>query len=89
MGYSDASWANDLGDLKSVSGYIFMLSGASISWRSKKQITVALSTVEAEYVALSAAAHEAVWLRSVMKGLIEEIPPTVIHEDNQSAILLP
>ena len=88
LGYSDASWANDLDDRKSVSGYIFMLSGGPISWRSKKQTTVALSTAEAEYVALAAAAQEAVWLRSVMKGLNKEIPPTVIHEDNQSAIAI-
>ena len=65
-----------------------MLSGAPISWRSKKQTPVALSTAEAEYVALATAAQEAVWLRIVMKGLNEEISPTVIHEDNQSAIAI-
>ena len=87
-GYSDASWASDLDDRRSMSGYIFLLSGAPISWRSKKQATVALSTAEAEYVALAAAAQEAVWLRNVMKGLSEKMPPTVIHEDNQSAIAI-
>ncbi len=88
VGYSDASWANDPNDRKSVSAYIFMLSGAPISWRSKKQTTVALSTAEAEYVALAAAAQEAVWLRNVMKELREKLPATVIHEDNQSAIAI-
>ena len=51
LGYLDSDWAGDLGDRKSTSGYIFMLCGAGISWRSKKQTSVALSTAEAEYIA--------------------------------------
>ena len=50
VGYSDADWAGDVGDRKSTSGYVFMLSGAAISWKSNKQTCVALSTAEAEYV---------------------------------------
>ena len=50
VGFSDADWAGDLDDRKSTSGYIFQLSGAAISWRSKKQACVAL-TAEAEYIA--------------------------------------
>ena len=88
VGYSDASWASDANDRKSVSGYIFTLAGAPISWRSKKQTTVALSTAEAEYIALSAAAQEAVWLQNLMLGLGLKISPTVINEDNQSAIAI-
>ena len=49
-GYSDADWAGDIDDRKSTSGYLFKLSGASISWRSRKQSCVALSTAEAEYI---------------------------------------
>ena len=52
-GYSDADWAGDLDDRKSTSGYIFQMGGAAISWRSKKQTCVALSTAEAEYMALA------------------------------------
>lgn len=60
-----------------------------MSWRSKKQTTVALSTAEAEYVALSSAAQEAVWLRRLSTELgSPPKSPTVIFEDNQSAIAM-
>ena len=55
-GYSDASWANDRDERKSTTGYAFLLSGATISWCSKKQSCIALSTMESKYVAYSAAA---------------------------------
>ena len=57
-GYSDADWAGDHADRKSTSGYAFMLLGAPISWGSKKQSSVSLSTSEAEYIALSLAIEE-------------------------------
>ena len=89
VGYSDSDWAGDLDDRKSVSGYMFKLCGAPISWRSKKQTSVALSTAEAEYVALSGATQEAVWLRQLTSELrYEQTKPTVVYEDNQSAISL-
>ena len=50
-GYSDADWAGDLDDRHSTSGNLFIMAGATISWTSKKQATVALSTAEAEYIA--------------------------------------
>ena len=53
LGYSDSDWAGDLIDRKSTSGYLLMMSGASVSWKSKKQTCVVLSTAEAEYVALA------------------------------------
>ena len=65
VGYSDADWAGD-SDRKSTSGYSFHLSGASISWSSSKQSCVALSTAEAEYLALAGAAQEAVWLKKLL-----------------------
>ena len=52
-GYSDADWAGDIESRRSTSGYVFMMNGGCISWRSKKQRTVALSSTEAEYMALS------------------------------------
>jgi len=65
IGYSDADWANDPTDRKSITGCIFISSGAAISWFSKKQRTVALSSVEAEYIVLSFACQEAIWLREL------------------------
>ena len=89
IGFSDADWAGDINDRKSTSGYVFMLSGGAVSWSSKKQKCVALSTAEAEYVALSSAAQESIWLRQLITELgspPEE--PTLIFEDNQSAIAM-
>ena len=56
-GFSDADWAGDHDDQKSISGFVFMIRGAVISWNSKKQICVALSTAGAEYIALTKAAQ--------------------------------
>ena len=87
VGFSDSDWAGDKKDMKSTTGYTFILSGAAISWNSKKQPTVAKSTTEAEYMALSMAASEAVWL----KGQLHELAPRT-HEtvkiccDNKGAI---
>ena len=87
VGHSDADWAGDLDDRRSTSGYVFQLSGAAISWRSKKQTCVALSTAEAEYMALASAAQEAMWLQQLTTELTNEpTGATVIFEDNQSAI---
>ena len=88
-GYSDADWAGDVNDRKSTSGYLFTIGGGVVSWRSKKQTSVALSTAEAEYMALASAAQEAIWIRQLNLELNH--PPshaTVIHEDNQSAIAI-
>ena len=88
-GYSDADWAGDVNDRKSTSGYVFKLSGAAISWRSKKQSCVALSTAEAEYIALASATQESVWLQELLSSMKETIvKPATIFEDNKSAICL-
>ena len=89
VGYSDADWAGDRQDRKSTSGYLFQIAGGPISWRSKKQDTVALSTAEAEYVALSFASQETIWLRRLTSELNSPPDgPTTILEDNQSAIAM-
>ena len=66
VGYSDADWANDLDDRHSITGNVFVMSGGAVSWLSQKQATVALSTAEAEYVALGSAAQEAIWLQQLL-----------------------
>ena len=87
-GYSDASWGGSAGS-RSVTGYAFMLSGGVISWQSARQKTVALSTVEAEYMATAAAVKEAIWWRSFFSGLgHDKTRPTVLHSDSQGSIAL-
>ncbi|KAL4183097.1 hypothetical protein AMTRI_Chr11g96500 [Amborella trichopoda] len=68
-GYSDASYLADPDDAKSTSGYVFMLGGGAVSWKSKKQDIVALSTMESEYVACCLAAKEAVWIKNFINQL--------------------
>jgi transposase InsO family protein len=91
-GYSDASYASG-DDRKSISGYFFTRNGGAISWRSKKQPIISLSSMEAEYIAMTAATQEAIWLSRLEKDLRkpsdEQITmPMKINEDNQSAITL-
>ena len=89
IGYSDADWAGDLDDRHSTSGNLFIMSGATISWTSKKQATVSLSTAEAEYIALNTATQEAVWLQRLLEGLDEKkYKPTIIMGDNQGSIAI-
>ena len=79
----------DMDDRHSTSGNVFLLAKGVVSWLSKKQATVALSTIEAEYVALSTATQEAIWLRRLLSDVgkpLEE--PIVINEDNQGAIAM-
>ena len=89
IGYSDADWAGDVDDRHSTSENVFLLAKGAVSWLSKKQATVALSTAEAEYVALSAATQEAIWLRRLLTDVGESLEgPIVINEDNQGAITM-
>ncbi|CDO75139.1 hypothetical protein BN946_scf184772.g6 [Trametes cinnabarina] len=94
VGYSNADWAGDVNDRRSVTGFIFKLGDAAISWQSKKQDCVALSTTEAEYIALAAASKEALWLRTFLSELYGMTfdapgsPGTLILVDNQSAMSL-
>lgn len=76
-------------DRHSTPGYIFLLAGAAVSRLSKKQAIIALSTAEAEYVALSLSIQEALWLRRLLKDIgMPPKGPTVIHEDNQGVIAI-
>ena len=89
IGYSDADWGGDLDQRKSTSGYVFLLNKGAISWSSKKQTCIALSTMEAEFIACSAAVQEAVWLRSFFCNLGVQSDcagPITVYCDNQAAI---
>ena len=58
-GYNDANWISDMKDTKSISGYVFTLSGAVVSWKSSKQTCIARSTMESKFIALDKAGEEA------------------------------
>ena len=61
--FVDTNWASDVNDRKSMSGFVFMLGGATMSWSSKKQTSVALSSTEAEYITTAHTTKEVIWLR--------------------------
>ena len=89
LGYSDADWANDTDDRHSTTGNVFIMSGGAISLLSHKQSTVALSTAEAEYIALGSATQEAIWLNQLLTDLRIDTKGSIeILEDNQSAIAM-
>lgn len=86
-GYTDSDWAGSVDDKKSTSGYAFLLGSGVISWLSKKQETVALSSVEAEYVAASLATSHVLWLRKILGEMEEkQKSSTTLFCDNKSAI---
>jgi len=83
-GFTDSDWAGDKDTRKSTSGYIFLLYGGAVSWKSTRQSVVATSSTEAEYIACSDAAKEALWIRRLsaeLKGtLIPVLPDRYQHE---------
>ena len=88
-GYCDANWISDMKDSKSTSGYVFMLGGAAVSWKSSKQTCIARSTMESEFIALDKATEEAEWLRQFLEDIPRWSKPVsaiTIHCDSQSAI---
>jgi hypothetical protein len=88
-GYTDASFVTDPDDFKSQSGYVFILNGGAVSWKSSKQDTVADSTTEAEYIAAAEAAKEGVWMKKFITelGVVPSaLEPMEIYCDNNGAI---
>ena len=90
LGYVDADWAGDVNNCCSISGYTFVTARAAISWSSKKQPSVALSSTEAEYMAAAAAAKEATWLKVLFSEIKLSLmcTPVKLLIDNQSAMSL-
>ncbi|KAK9750353.1 hypothetical protein RND81_02G190400 [Saponaria officinalis] len=88
VGYFDSDYAADVDSRRSVTGYVFTLGGSVVSWKSTLQSSVTLSTTEAEYMALTAAAKEAIWLKGLVSklGLHQEIAS--LYCDSLSAICL-
>ena len=87
--YVDSDYAGDLDERRSTSGYIIMYGNAPISWSSRKQRSTALSTAEAEYIALAMAAKELLWLRTLATELKVDVNDAIeLYEDNQSCIAM-
>lgn len=87
-GYTYSDLAGDKADRKSTMGFVFTFKGGPVAWKSKKQSVVAKSTAEAEYIALSFCASEALWVRNFFSEIKRPFgdSPITIHVDNQSAI---
>ena len=91
--YSDADWAGDVKDRRSTTGYCVLYSlsqgGTLVSWKTKKQPTVALSTCEAEYIALAATIQECLYLTQLLDGIDKHVYMLpIVFEDNQGTIAL-
>jgi hypothetical protein len=87
-GFCDASYGRDVDTRRSTTGYVFTIAGGAVSWSSKRQPTVAASTTEAEYMAASAAAKEALWLRKLLADLGEPVATVSVSCDSNGALSL-
>lgn len=85
VGYADADWGNDP-DRRSITGYLFQVYGNTVSWVTRKQPVVSLSSTEAEYISLCNATTEAIWLKRLLFDLGIETSTITIYEDNQACI---
>lgn len=84
-GYVDADWCNDVNDRKSYSGFCYTLSGSVISWSCTKQKCITLSSTEAEYVSISEACKEAVYLRNLQHEITGRMYNITLYNDSMSA----
>jgi hypothetical protein len=85
-GYCDSDWGGDIDTRKSTTGYVFLMGGAAISWSSKRQKIVALSSTEAEYIAAAQAAKEVLWINQFLEELNVWEGAIKVWSDNQSAL---
>ncbi|XP_073288417.1 secreted RxLR effector protein 161-like [Primulina huaijiensis] len=86
VGFSDADWAGDLDDRKSTTGVCFYLGNNLISWHSRKQNCVSLSTAESEYVAAGSGCTQLLWMKQMIEDYGLKSEPLVMYCDNSSAI---
>jgi hypothetical protein len=86
-GYTNVDWAGSVSERKSTSRCCFSLGSSMISWQSRKQSSIALSTTELEYIVACSTSCKAIWLRKLLIGLFDlEMGETLILFDNQSSI---
>lgn len=89
IAYTDSDYAGDMDDRKSTSGYVFMMGSGAVSWSSKKQPVVTLSTTEAEFISAASCACQAIWLRRILETLSHaQKTSTTVFCDNCSTIKL-
>ncbi|KAG8498692.1 hypothetical protein CXB51_005072 [Gossypium anomalum] len=88
IGYVDADFAGDLDRRRSLTGYVFTIGGCAISLKATLQTTISLSTTEAEYMAITEACKEAIWLKGLFSELNEDLQISTVFCDSQSAIFL-
>lgn len=89
IGFCDADYAGDADARLSTTGYMYQLQGGAISWSSKRQKTVALSSTEAEFMSVVAAMQEALWFKRFESEMFLQAPPTIVlYCDNQGAMSL-
>ena len=88
VGYVDSNYAGNIDDRRSATGYVFTLSEGPVCWRSTLQSLVAMSTTEAEYMAVAKAVKEALWLKRLVKELSLNQGGVQLHCNSQSAIYL-
>lgn len=89
LGYIDSDYARDVDDRKSTSGYVFMLGEGVVSWSSKKQPIVTLSTTEVEFVVATLGACQGVWQQNILKEIsLSQVEGTSGYCDNSSTIKL-
>ena len=89
IGYSDADWGENRDNRRSTTGYVFLMADGPVTWTSRVQKTVARSSTEAEYMALSEACSEIAWLTSLQKEIgYSQSAPVPLVSDNQGGIFL-
>lgn len=87
--FCDADWATDRDDRKSITGYCVYFGSNLISWSSKKQTTVSISSTEAEYRSMASTVAEVLWIKSLLSELKVQLPQVPrLFCDNQSAVLM-
>ena len=88
-GFSDSDWAGCVDTRRSTSGFVWIMNGGAVCWRSRLQTIVALSSTEAEYVGATPAVQEILWLRDLLYELgVADPAPSLLNMDNRGAVSL-
>jgi hypothetical protein len=88
LGYTDSDWAANPDDRKSITGYVLFLANGPVSWLTRRQKTIALSSTEAEYMVMSDTARQISWIKSLLSEIGFKIPKIPLYCDSQGAVFL-